>query len=73
MTEAEKRANDEQLATVTAERDRLRELALAELPPEVRLALMVILNHVEPGWDNCVATVRGWLSCPLGGAAKVKP
>jgi hypothetical protein len=31
------------------------------IPPEVRIALKVVLRHVEPGWDNCVAVVRHWL------------
>lgn len=29
--------------------------------PELRLALMVLLNHVEPGWDNCKAIVQAFL------------
>ena len=31
------------------------------IPPEVKLALRVLLNHVEPGWDNCKAVVQLWL------------
>ena len=31
------------------------------IQPEVRLALMTLLNHVEPGWDNCRAVVQNWL------------
>ncbi len=27
----------------------------------VRLALKVLLNHVEPGWENCRAVVQKWL------------
>jgi hypothetical protein len=33
---------------------------MVELPPPVRLALMVLLNHVEPGWENATALVREW-------------
>ena len=29
--------------------------------PEVRLALKVLLNHVEPGWENCKTVVEAWL------------
>jgi len=32
-----------------------------EIPAVVRLALMTVLNHVEPGWENCVAVVKDWL------------
>lgn len=32
-----------------------------EVPPAVRMALRVLLNHVEPGWENCAAVVRFWL------------
>ena len=28
---------------------------------EIILALRVLLNHVEPGWLNCVTTVSAWL------------
>ena len=31
------------------------------VPPSVRLSLMTLLNHVEPGWDNCKALVEMWL------------
>lgn len=31
------------------------------IPPAVRLALLVVLNHVEPGWENCVTVLRLWL------------
>lgn len=31
------------------------------IPPQVRLALLVLLNHVEPGWENCVSVVKAWL------------
>ena len=31
------------------------------IPPEVKLALRVLLNHVEPGWDNCKTVVQLWL------------
>lgn len=29
-----------------------------EVSRPVRMALLVILNHVEPGWENSVALVR---------------
>ncbi len=32
-----------------------------EMPHEVRLALRVILNHIEPGWENCQKLVAIWL------------
>ncbi len=32
-----------------------------EMPMEVRLGLRVLLNHVEPGWDNCKTVVEHWL------------
>jgi len=32
------------------------------VPLEVRLALTVLLNHVEPGWDNCKMVVSAWLA-----------
>ncbi len=31
------------------------------IPPAVRVALLVVLNHVEPGWENCVEVIRLWL------------
>ena len=31
------------------------------LEPAVRLALTVLLNHVEPGWDNCKTVIQAWL------------
>lgn len=34
--------------------------ATCAMPPEVRLALRIVLNHVEPGWAHCVAIVRRW-------------
>lgn len=30
-------------------------------PPAVRMALAILLNHVQPGYDNCKAVVRLWL------------
>lgn len=30
-------------------------------PPVIRMALAVLLNHIEPGWENCSAVVRLWL------------
>lgn len=34
-----------------------------EVPLQVRLALRVLLNHIEdpPSWHNCKATVSSWL------------
>lgn len=32
-----------------------------EIPLEVRMALRIILNHVEPSWDNCKTVVSQWL------------
>jgi hypothetical protein len=34
-------------------------------PPGVRAALLVLLNHVEPGWDNCKSVVQMWLDGKL--------
>ncbi len=31
------------------------------IPPAIRVALLVVLNHVEPGWENCVTVLRLWL------------
>lgn len=31
------------------------------VPDEVRLAFRVLLNHVEPGWNNCKVVASGWL------------
>jgi hypothetical protein len=36
-------------------------------PPVVRMALLVLLNHVEPGFDNCKATVQLWLDAQPAG------
>ena len=47
-----------------------------ELPKpseRVRLALMVILSHVEPGWENCKAVVSSWLAAaPSAGRGEGK-
>ena len=44
------------------------------VPPEVKLALRVLLHHVEPGWDNCKTVVQLWLdAAPCGCAACVLP
>lgn len=32
------------------------------MPTAVKLALMTLLNHVEPGWDNCKAVLQAWLA-----------
>jgi hypothetical protein len=39
------------------------------IPTFVRLALRVLLNHVEPGWENCKATVQAWLDDEAPAAA----
>lgn len=39
-------------------------------PPAVRVALLVLLNHVEPGWDNCRTVVQAWLDGELPEAQK---
>ena len=33
----------------------------AIVPIHIRLALKILLNHVEPGWDNTRAVVERWL------------
>ena len=35
------------------------------MPKEVSLALGVLLNHVQPGWDNCKFVVEKWLAAAL--------
>jgi hypothetical protein len=42
----------------------------AGCPYEVRVALRVLLNHVEPGWDNCKALVEAWLDGKLDDGKK---
>lgn len=37
-------------------------------PPRVRAALLVLLGHVEPGWENCKAVVQLWLDGRLDNA-----
>ena len=32
-----------------------------DIPPAIRIALRVLLNHVEPGWENSVKFVELWL------------
>lgn len=32
-----------------------------EMPPAVNIALLVLLNHIEPGFENCAAVVKLWL------------
>ncbi len=34
---------------------------LADVPAGVRIALAVLLNHVEPGYENCKTLVSAWL------------
>lgn len=44
-----------------------------QLPPVVRLSLMVLLDHIEPGWQNCTAVVRAWLNGELEDAPAPAP
>lgn len=46
-----------------------RELAEARsgVPSIVRMALMTVLNHVEPGWENSKAIVEAWSNGQLTG------
>ncbi len=37
-------------------------MATNELPTLVRLALDTLLNHIQPGWENCTTVVRAWLA-----------
>jgi|GEM_PF-5359228 len=32
-----------------------------DIPPAVKIALKVLMNHVEPGWDNCKTVIQIWL------------
>ena len=32
------------------------------VPAVIRLALKILLNHVEPGWDNTKTIVKLWLA-----------
>jgi len=41
-------------------------MAQPNIPPAVRIALLVLLNHIEPGWENCTLLVRGWLDGACG-------
>ena len=31
------------------------------MPAEVRLAIKVLLNHIQPGWENCASIVAQWV------------
>lgn len=53
-----------------AELANLRAVAEAGAPPAVKIALKLLLNHVEPGWDNAVAVVQIWLNNPSAFADK---
>lgn len=33
----------------------------SEVPPEVKLAIRVAINHLEPGWENTKAIIQAWL------------
>jgi hypothetical protein len=41
------------------------------IPRVVKIAIRVLINHTEPGWENCTALVREWLDgvdhCAKGG------
>jgi hypothetical protein len=41
-----------------------------QCPYAVRVALRVLLNHVEPGWDNCKYLVEAWLDGKLDDGKK---
>jgi hypothetical protein len=47
------------------------------VPPVIRTALLVLLNHIEPGWGNCETVVRQWLDTQNAASgsntASVKP
>lgn len=32
-----------------------------KVPPAVKLALRVAINHIEPGWDNVKYVLETWL------------
>ena len=36
------------------------------VPKGVFLAITVLLNHVEPGWENCKFVVAQWLAAAKG-------
>lgn len=42
------------------------ELTEPSIPPAVKLAIRVLLRHVEPGWENCKIVVEAWLDGRLG-------
>lgn len=46
------------LPALLDECERLQSLAT---PPAIKIALRVLLNHVEPGWENCVTVLAAWL------------
>ena len=35
------------------------------MPSPVRLALIVLLNHIQPGWENSADVIRAWLNGEL--------
>lgn len=46
------------IATLEQENEKLREAAM---PDVVRLAIKIVLNHIEPDWNNCTTLVKAWL------------
>ena len=42
-------------------------------PPVIRTTLRVLLNHVEPGFDNCKWVVQAWLDGRLGAMLAAAP
>jgi hypothetical protein len=40
---------------------------MPDIPPAVRLALQVLLNHIESGWENCRTLVSLWLEGKYNG------
>ena len=51
----------EHVEMLKAERDRLAAALLRRPPLAVMLAVEVLCNHVEPGWDNSKTIVRAWI------------
>lgn len=52
-----------------AEALRTRPEVEAKVPPAVRIAIRLLLNHVEPGWENCQLVVQSWLDDAVPAAA----
>jgi len=50
---------------LTAQSKSEEKAATSVIPPAVRIALTIALNHVEPGWSNCVTVIQAWLEGAL--------